>query len=86
MRDNGFTPVGVGRALYLPPTNSRISFGSSTLERIGDRWFQRFAGAVLIEARKQIYEARPVRPKKVARTRPVLVTLPQVARREPPAG
>ena len=23
MRDNGFTPVGVGRALYLPPTNSR---------------------------------------------------------------
>ena len=25
MRDNGFTPVGVGRALYLPPTNSRAS-------------------------------------------------------------
>ena len=79
--------MGVGRALYLPPTNSRTLLGSAqTLERIGDRWFQRFAGAVLIEARKQIYEARPARPKKVARTRPVLVTLPQVARREPPAG
>jgi SAM-dependent methyltransferase len=85
LRDNGFTPVAVGRALYFPPTNSRWLLSSApTLERIGDRFFQRFAGAVLIEARKQIYAVRVVRPKKVPRTRPVLVTLPQVARREPP--
>jgi SAM-dependent methyltransferase len=85
LRDNGFTPVAVARALYFPPTNSRWLLSSAqTLERVGDRFFQRFAGAVLIEARKQIYVVRAVRPKKVARTRPVLVTLPQVARREPP--
>ena len=85
LRDNGFIPVAVGRALYFPPTNSRWLLSSAhTLERIGDRWFQRFAGTVLIEARKQIYAVRAVRPKKLPRTRPVLVTLPQVARREPP--
>src|ERR1043165_4926997 len=88
LRDNGFTPISLNRALYLPPTNSRTLLRSATtLERIGDRWFQRFAGAVLIEARKQIYAVRAVRPKRIPRGRPVLVTLPQVARREsPPAS
>ncbi len=87
LRDNGFTPVAVGRALYVPPTNARTLLGSAqTLERLGERWFQRFAGAVLIEARKQFDAVRAVRPKKVPRGRPVLVTLPQVARREPPPG
>jgi len=81
MRDNGFTPVQVGRALYLPPTTSRWLIGSAqTIERVGERWFQRFAGAVLIEARKEIYAVRPSLRKKIAPRRPVLVSLPQVAR------
>src|SRR4029078_5453175 len=83
LRDNGLTPISVNRALYLPPTNSRTLLRSATtLERIGDRWFQRFAGAVLIEARKQIYAVRAVRPKRIPRGRPALLTLPRVGTRE----
>jgi hypothetical protein len=29
-------------------------------EKLGDRWFPRFAGVVMIEASKQIYAAAPV--------------------------
>ena len=82
LRDSSFTPVKVGRALYLPPTRSRTLLGSAqTIERVGDRWFQRFAGAVLIEARKQLYAVNVQRVRRRLRRRPVLVALPQPARR-----
>src|SRR5271168_697187 len=60
LRDELFTPVATGTALFVPPTTSRMVLRSARAwERIGVRWFQTFAGVVLVEATKQIY-AKPV--------------------------
>ena len=62
LRDNMFTPVTMSGALFLPPTNSRLLLRSApALERIGQRWFQTFAGVNVVEATKQIYAATPSR-------------------------
>jgi len=59
LRDEQFTPVGSGTALFVPPTRSRMTLRSAPAwERIGTRWFPTFAGVVLVEATKQIY-AKP---------------------------
>jgi SAM-dependent methyltransferase len=59
LRDELFTPVGSDTALFIPPARKRMILRSaSAWERIGKRWFQTFAGVVLIEAAKQIY-AKP---------------------------
>src|SRR4029078_7199450 len=60
LRDSLFTPFGTARALYLPPIASptRVGWGPAG-ERLGRRWFPRFAGALLIEAGKEIYAAAP---------------------------
>jgi SAM-dependent methyltransferase len=60
LRDELFTPVATGTALFLPPTRSRMVLRSARAwERLGVRWFQTFAGVVLVEATKQIY-AKPI--------------------------
>jgi SAM-dependent methyltransferase len=59
LRDELFTPVGSDTALFIPPARKRMILRSAPAwERIGKRWFQTFAGVVLIEATKQIY-AKP---------------------------
>lgn len=59
LRDELFTPVATGTALFVPPTRSRMVLRSARAwERLGVRWFQTFAGVVLVEATKQIY-AKP---------------------------
>jgi SAM-dependent methyltransferase len=59
LRDEQFTPIGSKTALFVPPTTSRMILRSSPAwERIGQRWFPTIAGAVLVEASKQIY-AKP---------------------------
>ena len=59
LRDELFTPVGSDTALFIPPARKRMILRSAPAwERIGKRWFQTFAGLVLIEATKQIY-AKP---------------------------
>jgi SAM-dependent methyltransferase len=56
LRDNMFTPVNRGSALFLPPTSSPMLLRTSpALERLGRRWFETFGGVVMIEAAKQIY-------------------------------
>ena len=40
-------------------------------ERIGRRWFPRFAGALLVEASKEIYAAAPLR--RLKRRRAILL-------------
>src|SRR5258707_6848064 len=53
LRDEQFTPVGSDTALYIPPVRKRMILRSaSAWERIGKRWFQTFAGVVLVEAAK----------------------------------
>ena len=59
LRDEEFTPVGSGTALFVPPLRGRMMLRSAPAwERVGTRWFPTFAGLVLVEATKQIY-AKP---------------------------
>lgn len=59
LRDEQFTPTGSHAALFVPPSERRIVLRSAPAwERIGKRWFPTVAGAVLVEAAKQIY-AKP---------------------------
>ena len=56
LRDNMFTPVRSGGALYLPPVRSRMLLATAAAwERLGERWLGRVAGVVLVEASKQLY-------------------------------
>jgi SAM-dependent methyltransferase len=60
LRDEQFTPIGADAALFIPPSRRRMMLRSAAAwERIGRRWFPRFAGVLLVEATKQIY-AKPI--------------------------
>jgi SAM-dependent methyltransferase len=66
LRDELFTPVGSGTALFIPPAREGMILRSAPAwERVGTRWFPTVAGVILIEATKQIYAkpttARPAR-------------------------
>ena len=86
LRDHHFVPEQVARALYVPPFRSRFLIRSAAAwERIGQRWFPRFAGVVMVEATKQLYQR--AQPGHVRRRRPILVPVPggavaQTSRRE----
>lgn len=86
LRDNMFTPMRSGRALYIPPTKSGTLLRSAPAwERIGIRWFPTFAGVVLLEAGKQIYGAS-LRPTHERVRRPIVVPFPQAVRAGPIGG
>ncbi len=56
LRANMFAPLRQSRALYMPPTNSRVMLRMApAVERFGQRWLGRFAGVSVIEAGKQLY-------------------------------
>ena len=75
LRDEQFTPVGTGTALFIPPARKRMILRSAAAwERIGKRWFPTFAGVVLVEATKQIY-AKPA-PVRAPRRRLVYAPAP----------
>jgi len=75
LQDNLFSPVDSARALYVPPSHLRLLLSSSpAFERLGDRFFQRFSGVLLVEAIKQIYAATPAAVS--ARSRRRFVVLP----------
>lgn len=68
LRDSMFTPLHTAGALFLPPTSSRMLLRfAPALEELGRRWFETFAGVVLVEATKQIYAAGSLREAKVRR-------------------
>lgn len=76
LRDELFTPIGSDAALFIPPARKRMILRAAPAwERIGSRWFPRFAGVVLIEATKQIY----AKPKAQRVTRRRLVYAPAAA-------
>ncbi len=77
LRDCLFTPMASARALYIPPLASPTLLGwSRSWERLGRRWFPRFAGAILVEAGKEIYAAAP--QTRLRRRRPILLPAPAV--------
>ncbi|MBS0520792.1 MAG: methyltransferase domain-containing protein [Proteobacteria bacterium] len=56
LRANMFAPMRQARALYMPPTHSRLALRMApAVERFGQRWLGRFAGVSVIEAGKQLY-------------------------------
>jgi SAM-dependent methyltransferase len=56
LRANMFAPLQQTRALYMPPTRSRLALRMApAIERFGQRWLGRFAGVSVIEAGKQLY-------------------------------
>ena len=82
LRDNLFTPTRTARALFVPPTRSNTLLRSAAAwERIGGRFFPTFAGVNLVEAGKQLYAASTAAESRVRLRRPVVVRMPQVARR-----
>jgi SAM-dependent methyltransferase len=75
LRANMFAPLQQTRALYMPPTRSRLMLRMApTVERWGRRWLRRFAGVAVIEAGKQLYAgvAERSQPAQLAVTRPKL--------------
>jgi SAM-dependent methyltransferase len=71
LRANMFAPLRQARALYMPPTRSRLALRMApAIERFGQRWLGRFAGVSVIEAGKQLYSGvaeRTVQPMAVVR-------------------
>jgi len=60
LRDMLFTPTRFERALFVPPSRSRMVMATAPAwENVGMRLFPTFAGVLLIEAGKQIYAATP---------------------------
>jgi len=60
LRDTLFTPIRMERALFVPPSRSRMMLAAAPAwETVGLKLFQTFAGVLIIEAGKQIYTASP---------------------------
>ena len=75
LRETMFTPVKSYRALFVPPTRSRMVLASAPAwEQLGLRGSMPFAGVVLVEATKQIYAGHGVTQ---GRRRRSYVALPQ---------
>ena len=75
LRANMFAPLRQTRALYMPPTRSRLAMRMApAVERFGQRWLGRFAGVSVIESGKQLYAgvAERVQNQPVAVVRPKL--------------
>jgi SAM-dependent methyltransferase len=80
LRDTEFTPTQTARALYVPPTRSSTLLSAAPAwERIGDRFFQAFAGVTIVEASKQLYGATRTRQRQ--RRPAVVLPFPQPAAR-----
>lgn len=62
LKDASFTPLSTRRALYFPPSRSRFWLSwARAIENLGKNIFPQFSGALIIEARKDIMAAKPVR-------------------------
>jgi SAM-dependent methyltransferase len=79
LRASLFSPVGWGEALHMMPLKRRrFRRSSATWERIGARLWPAFAGVIIVEATKQLYQGLPVtrRARATAGLRPVLLPAP----------
>ncbi|HYM32080.1 MAG TPA: class I SAM-dependent methyltransferase [Candidatus Cybelea sp.] len=80
LREHEFSPLQSDAALFLPPFRWRVLLrAAGAFERLGERWGPRFAGAILVEAGKQVYALVP--PKRAQRARLVPAIRPQPAAR-----
>ena len=71
LRDTQFSPLGWSEALAVPPITRRgWLLSGATWERIGGTLWPAFAGVIIVEATKQLYQGIPARSR--ARLRPAL--------------
>jgi SAM-dependent methyltransferase len=74
LKDAMFAAEGWQYALYMPPFNWRILLGWPVFwERLGLVLWPAFSGVIMVEAKKQVYGAVPVRERKGLRRRIVPV-------------
>lgn len=70
LSDCFFTPLRFEAGLYMPPFKEGASFrAAQTWERLGARWWPRFAGVLVIEACKQLYAGTPLKKEHFAKER-----------------
>ena len=61
LRETNFTPCAWGDALHFPPSQTRLMMRFDTLiERAGRNLWPIFAGVVIVEAQKRLYQGLPV--------------------------
>ena len=85
LRETNFTPNAWGDALHFPPSRRRFMMRlHGLLERGGRRLWPLFAGAIVVEAQKRLYQGVPVAVRASRRVFVPLLT-PQGAARTLPA-
>ena len=68
LRQCMFTPTGWTDALHFPPARNRFVLRfAPALERFGHRFAAVFAGVVIVEATKQLYQGLPVKQRQSRR-------------------
>jgi hypothetical protein len=82
LKDNLFVPERMERALFVPPTSSRLMMATAPVwEKMGRRFFNAFGGVNIVEASKQLYAGTlaPVTSMTAARRkiRPAVVIVPE---------
>ncbi len=61
LKDQMFIPESEERALFFPPSNSRLILATASVwESIGRKWFNACGGVNIIEASKQLYAGTTV--------------------------
>ncbi|MFP1631112.1 class I SAM-dependent methyltransferase [Zhengella sp. ZM62] len=81
LRDANFTPGAFADALFFPPLRKRwLIRAAPSLEQAGRRIWPVFAGVVVVEAQKRLYQGRPV-AQRASRRVFVPVLAPQAASR-----
>ncbi|WP_181704610.1 class I SAM-dependent methyltransferase [Chthonobacter rhizosphaerae] len=79
LRESLFSPIGWGEALHMMPLNRRrFRRSANTWEQIGRRLWPAFAGVIVVEATKQLYQGLPVtrRAVRAPAFRPALIPTP----------
>ena len=61
LRDTQFSPLGWSEALAVPPLRGPWIGSGQTWERVGRTLWPAFAGVIIVEATKQLYQAIPAR-------------------------
>jgi SAM-dependent methyltransferase len=61
LRETNFTPGAFAEALLFPPSRHRSALKlHRLLERVGRRFWPMFAGVIVVEAQKRLYQGLPV--------------------------
>lgn len=85
LKDCQFVPERAERALFVPPSSSRLMLATAPAwEKVGQRFFDAFGGVNIIEAAKQLYAGTlaPVTGGIPARRlRPAIVSIPEITRK-----